>query len=229
MKRSYVFLFLCLLVSGCATTAVLKDAAFDACGTGNVYLNGWWAHDTAGSSIEVDPTGGYQFAYWIDDAGNVCHGDPGKSGQVGPAVITAYKQKADESVINQTATTGEQLKTFQEIPVSFEHYSGSGPHFVQFYNTLWRSRTDGKIFKTNSDGEMSVPVVLEIGSKACVAPMVFHVVHTAFLPPGVPATSQDPDRCKVRTMPSGTVLSEEDRKRFDVLNLPHGTDIFNVP
>lgn len=224
-----ILLVLCLFASGCATTAVLKDAALYSCGTNTVYLSGWRANTPDQSSIEIDPMGGYQFAYWVDDAGNACHGDPGRNGQAGPAVITAYKPKADELAANQSSITEEQLKAFQEITVSFDNYSGSGLHFVQFNNTVWRSRSDGKTFKGNSNGVISIPTVTEIGSKSCIAPVEFHAIQTIFLSSRGPATSQDPDRCRVRAMPSGAAMSEEDRKKYDVFDLTHGTEIFKVP
>lgn len=224
-----ILLVLCLFASGCATTEVLKDAALYSCGTNTVYLSGWWTNVPDKSKVEIDPMGGYQFVYWVDDAGNACHGDPGRNGQAGPAVITAYKPKAYELAANQSSITEEQLKTFQEITVSFDNYSGSGLHFVQFNNTFWRSRSDGNTFKANSNGVISIPTVTEIGSKACIAPVSFHAIHTMFLPSQGTATLQDPDRCRVRAMPSGAAMSEEDRKKYDVFDLTHGTEIFDVP
>jgi hypothetical protein len=224
-----ILMVLCLFASGCTTTAVLKDAALYSCGTSTIYLSGWWTNAPDRSTIEIDPMGGYQFAYWVDDAGNACHGDPGVNGQTGPAVINAYKPKAVESATNQSSITEEQLKAFQEIPVSFDNYAGSGLHFVQFNNTFWRSRSDGKTFKVNSKGLISIPAVTEIGSKACIAPVAFHSVQTMFLPSQNNAASQDPNRCRVRAMPSRAAMSEEERKKYDVLGLTHGTEIFDVP
>lgn len=224
-----IFLVLCLFASGCTTTAVIIDAALYSCGTSTIYLSGWWTNVPDKSLIQADPIGGYQFAYWVDDVGNACHGDPGRNGQVGPAVINAYKPKADELATNQSSITEEQLKAFQEIPVSFDNYTGSGLHFVHFYNTFWRSRSDGKTFGVRTDGVISIPTITEIGSKACIAPVAFHSIQTLFLPSQAPATSQDPNRCRVRAMPSDATMSEEDRKKYDVFNLMHGTEIFNVP
>lgn len=133
-----------------------------------------------------------------------------------------------ESANNQSSITEEQLKTFQEIPVSFDNYSGSGLHFVQFYNTLMRSRADGKTY--SSDATFSIPTVMEIGTKSCVAPVAFRLNSVLFLPSAsTMETAQDPARCKVLVMPTDTSMSEENRKKYHVLDLKHGTEIFSVP
>ncbi|MBI5449814.1 MAG: hypothetical protein HY940_00500 [Gammaproteobacteria bacterium] len=224
-------LALCLTVSGCATTAVLKDAALAACGSDTVYLSGWWAKAADQQSIQVDPMGGYQFAYWIDEAGNACHGEPGRNGQLGPAVVNAFRQQAYDLASNREVITEQQLKSFQQIPVSYANYSGSGLHFAQFNNTLLRLRSDSTSFKSTTTGVMSIPEVTEIGSKACVAPAAFHVMQTMFVPtmPAIPAGAQDPDHCKLRALPTTAAMSEDQRKQYDAAMLPHGTEIFNVP
>jgi hypothetical protein len=218
----------CGLVSSCRTATVLTDAALYSCGTSTVYLNGWWAsiHDQSG--LEFDPIGGYQFTYWVDEAGNACHGDPGRNGQVGPAVLQAFKVPAYQAANSGSATTAEQLKSFQEIPVAFDKYSGSGMHFVQFLNKFKRSRADGKVDRV--DDTFSVPIIVDVGSKACVAPVAFRVNFLAVLP-GSPntASGQDPTRCRVRAFPIDSTMTEENRKKYHVVDLPHGKDIFEVP
>jgi len=229
-SRFSIFLLFCLIASGCTTTEVLKDAALYSCGTNTVYLSGWWTN--APDVIERDPIGGYQLVYWVDDAGNACHGDPGRNGQVGPASMNAFKPKAYELADNSSSITEEQLKAFQEIPVSLDNYSGSGLHFVQFLSTIWRNRSDGSTYRVRPlDAAVSIPTITEIGSKACIAPVAFRFPMTAFLPSPDPVTSQDsqdPNRCKVRAIPSDGTMSEEDRKQYDVFNLTHGTEPFEV-
>jgi hypothetical protein len=223
-----VLLIFCLFTSGCQTVSVLTEASLYGCGTSNVYLSGWWASVPDKSVISYDPMGGYLFAYWVDVAGNACHGDPGRNGQVGPAVINASKPQAYESANNESSITEEQLRTFQEIPVSFGNYSGSGLHFVQFINMLKRSRVDGKTDRW--DNVFSIPTVMEIGTKSCVAPVAFRLNSLLFLPSAsTMATAQDPARCKVRVMPTDTSISEENRKKYHVLDLKHGAEIFSVP
>lgn len=220
---------LCLCAGGCASTVVLRDAVFAACGTSTVFMSSWFAQVPAGSVIENDPIGGYQFVYWVDDAGNACHGDPGRNGQVGPAVIAAQLPAARNAAAAQAVITPQQLTAFQEIPVAFANYAASGPHFAQFNNTLWRSRGDGKGFSTRSGGVMSIPAVTSIGSNACFGPVAFKVVQTLFLPSPLPATGQDLGRCRVRAMPSGATMTEADLKKFDVSTLPHGNAIVEIP
>lgn len=222
-----ILLVLCLFASGCTTTAVLTDAALNSCGTNTVYLNSWQTNISDKSTIVDDPMGGYQLVYWVDNAGNACHGDPGVNGQTGPALIHAYRPQLDILAAKGSSITEEQLKTFQEIPVSFDNYAGYGLHFVQFYNTFMRVRADGTILNTWRHGAVaSIPIVTEIGNKACIAPVAFRAALEVPIPI---ATSQDPNECRVRAMPSGATMSEADRKKYDALNLPHGTEYFNVP
>lgn len=225
---NFIALFIfCLFASGCQTTSALTQAALYGCGTNTIYLSGWWTSVHDKSVLSYDPMGGYQFAYWVDDAGNACHGDPGRNGQVGPAVISASKPLAYTSANNQSSITEEQLRFFQEIPISFEMYSGSGLHFVQFYNTLMRSRVDGKTF--SSDSTFSIPAVMDIGTKSCVAPVAFRPSRLLFAPSfSAMGTAQDPVRCKIRVMPTDISMSEENRKKYHVLDLAHGAEIFNV-
>jgi hypothetical protein len=225
---SFALSFTILLLGGCTTTAVLTNAALTSCGTSTVFLSAWYANVSDKSKIQADPMGGYQFAYWVDDAGNACHGDPGRNGQLGPAVINAYKLTASDLAKNQTSITEEQLKAFQEIQVPWDKYSGAGLHFVQFYNKFARFRADGKVF--DSDTTISIPAVIEIGSKACVAPVALGVASRGLPLPALSpaATTQDPVRCRVRAMPSSATLSEDDRKKYDVFTLPHGLEFFDV-
>lgn len=220
---------LALAIGGCSTAVVLKDAALAACGSSTVYLNGWYAGVADPAAVENDPIGGYQLVYWVDDAGNACHGDPGRNGQPGPAAIVGYRSQARAAAQTQAVITPEQLRQFQEIPLSLAYYSGSGPHFAQFYNTIWRSRADGTTFQSNSAGVMAIPELVEIGSKGCTAPIAFRVPQVLPLPSMAPSSTQDPVRCKVRARPSATAMSEAECKAADVFALPHGTEVFNVP
>lgn len=223
----YVLLVLSLLAGGCTTTAFLTEAALDRCGTNTVYLNRWQANIPDKPTIDNDPVGGYLLVYWVDDAGNACHGEPGANGQTGPAQIRAYRPQLDTLAARGSPITEEQLKTFQEIPVSFDHYAGSGLHFVQFYNTFARSRADGTILDTRQHGAaVSIPMVAEIGNNACMAPVAFRA---ALEVPASVGTLQGANWCRVRAEPSGAAMSEDNRKRYDVLNLPQGTHFFVVP
>lgn len=228
---SILFLISCLLICGCETSKVLTEAIVAECGTSTTYLSGWWTR-MPDMPVQFDPMGGYQFAYWIDDADNVCHGTPGINGQPGIAVIKASKPKAFELAGNESFVTMEQLKAFQEIPVPLDKYQGSGLHFVQFFNNLVRTRNDGKAVKFPvMNGEVSIPNVIEVGKKSCIAPVALRTVNLPLpLPNPLPAdlNIQSADMCKVRAMPLEVTMGEEDRKRFDAGNFAQGTKIVEV-
>jgi hypothetical protein len=225
-----VVLMLCLSVNGCEATKVLTPAIVNACGTSTTYLSDWWARVPDNNVVQFDPMGGYQFVYWIDDANNVCHGNPGTNGQTGVAAIRAFNANADDLANHGSTVTPQQLKTFQEIPVLLDKYAGSGLHFVQIYNNLVRDRKDGKAMKFPS-GILSIPNVIEVGQKSCIFPINLRVADTLPLPPfsGDHHSTQSPDKCKVRVMPRETPMSEEDRKKYDAGNFSHGNEIFSVP
>jgi len=227
--RSFLLMIACLLAVGCRTTRVLTEAALVGCGTSTIYLGGWWASRPAGSTIDMDPMGGFLLAYWIDEAGNACHGTPGQTGQLGPAAVKASLAQARSLATGRSPVPESQLKSLQEIPTSFASYAGSGLHFVQFDNTIWRERASGNAFEARSDGVFAVPVVTDIGSRACVAPVAFRTWQGMFLPGFSPSTGQDPTHCLRRTRPTGAPMTDEELKRFDVLTLPHGTEVSDVP
>ena len=228
--RRAALLFPCLFAAGCGTTgAVLKDAILASCGTSTIFLTDWWARVPVQQAVENDPMGGYQLLYWIDNAGNVCHGDPGRNGQVGPAVVVAQKAKARDAAVAQAVVTPARLKDFQEIPVPVKNYSAVGLHFAQFDNTIWRTRADGKTFKDNGSGVVSVPTIIEVGSNACSTPVALKVSPAMFVPNSLASTGQDPARCKVRAKPSGATMTDTELAAVDIFALPHGTELFNVP
>ena len=225
-------LLISLLIESCASAKILTQAALADCNTSTVYLGAWWNHVADTVSLQLDPMGGYQFAYWIDDAGNVCHGDPGKNGQLGPAVLKAYRPQAFAVADKGTILSADRLKELQEIPVPLAPYAGSGFHFVQFYNTLWRTRADGKTFRSTVTGPLSIPNIIEVGSGACVAPVskLASGYGTVILPSmNANQTRQDPNHCKVRAMPVDVNMSEADRKKYSAMDLPHGGEVYNVP
>ncbi len=225
-------LLISLLIESCASAKILTQAALADCNTSTVYLGAWWNHVPDTVSIQLDPMGGYQFAYWVDDAGNVCHGDPGKNGQLGPAVLKAYRPQAFALADKGTILSADRLKELQEIPVPLDPYAGSGFHFVQLYNNLWRMRSDGQTFRSTVTGPLSIPNVIEVGSRACVAPvsLLASGFGAVILPSSnKDAVRQDPNHCKVRTMPVDINMSEAARKKYNAMALPHGGEIYNVP
>ena len=183
-------------------------------------------------SVQFDPMGGYQFVYWIDDANNVCHGNPGINGQPGMAVLKASNPKAYELSNNQSVVTMEQLKAFQEIHVPLDKYSGSGLHFVQFFNNLVRMRNDGKAVRFPlMNGGVSIPNVIEVGKNSCIFPVGLRAVDLPLPLPSAPhsdTNAQDQSMCKVRAMPREVAMSEEDRKQYDAGNFAQGTEFVEV-
>jgi len=84
------------------------------------------------------------------------------------------------------------------------------------------------LLNSRSLAMIPVPDIIEIGGKSCIAPVAFRVSMMAPLTlPLYPATAQSPDKCKVRAMPAAATISEEDN-RYDVTNLPHGNEVYEV-
>jgi len=215
--------------AGCESAAILADAAFAGCGTSTAYLSGWYADLPAQSQIDYDPIGGYVFAYWIDDLGNVCSGDPGRNGEVGPAVIPAQTPAARAAIAANSQITPAQLSTFQEIPVPYANYSATGLHFVQFYGTAFRLRSDGSIWTTQSNGTFGATTVTDIGQGSCLKPVAFKVNQTVFIPPNPTPGAQDPVRCRVKAMPASAAMSQQELQAFHVVDLPHGLALHDHP
>jgi hypothetical protein len=229
LMRAVSALSLCAATAGCESAAILADAAFAGCGTSTAYLSGWYANLPAQSQIDADPFGGYVFAYWIDDLGNACSGDPGRNGEVGPAVIPAQTPAARAAIAANAPITPDQLSAFQEIPVPYANYSATGLHFVQFYSTAHRLRSDGSIWTTQSDGIFGATAVTDIGQGSCLRPVAFKVNQTLFLPPNPTSGAQDPARCRIKAMPATAAMSQQELQAFHVVDLPHGLAVHNIP
>lgn len=229
LVRAAAALSMCAATAGCESAAILADAAFASCGTSTAYLNGWYANLPSQSQIDMDPFGGYVFAYWIDDLGNVCSGDPGRNGQVGPAAIPAQTSAARAAVAANSPITPEQLSAFQEIPVPYANYSATGLHFVQFYNTAFRQRSDGSIWTTRNNGIFGATTVADIGQGSCLKPVAFKVNQTPFLPPNPTSGAQDPARCRVKAMPTTAAMSQQELQAFHVVDLPNGLAPHEIP
>lgn len=215
-----------LLVPGCETASDLADAALASCSAPVAYLSGWGA--SLPTAPDYDPFGGYVFAYWIDDQGNACSGDPGRNGQVGPAVIRAMTPGADAAVATNGPISSTQLSAYQQIPFSYANYGAGGLHFVQFYATAFRARADGAIWTTKSDGVFGRTVVVDMAAPGCLSPTAFKVNALVFPPGGPPSAGQDPQRCRVKASPAGPM----DRQALDgvhVTDLPHGGEVREIP
>ena len=205
------------------------DTALTSCPESTVFLSGWWS--IIDGTAEIDAIGGQVLIYWVDEQGNACHGIPGTSGQPGPFGVMAFEPAALSASKSNLSVTAAQLDDFQQAPFSMAPYVGSGLHFVQFANLLWRMRADGMAFK--SDYHYSVPAVVSIGSgsfcmsaaqtmeQQCVSSMSLSI------PNIFPASGQHPTKCKNRFKPTEASVTLGARLDACVLRLPHGTDIAN--
>ncbi len=229
LARAVAALSICAAAASCESAAILADAAFASCGTSTAYLSGWYADLPAQSQIDYDPFGGYVFAYWIDDLGNVCNGDPGRNGEVGPAVIPAETPAARAAIAANSQITPAQLSAFQEIPVPYANYSSAGLHFVQFYSTAFRLRSDGSTWTTKSNGTFGAATVTDIGQRSCLKPIAFKVNQTVFLLSNPTSGAQDPVRCRVKAMPTTAAMSQHELQAFHVVDLPHGMALHDIP
>jgi len=227
-----VSLFFCLLLtmlnSSCKTMEVLGTSASAACGTSTAYLSDWQSRVSSETPILYDPVGGSILVYWVDEAGNACHGIPGQNGQVGSVRIKAFKQQVEEAYFNGSSLNQEMLKSLQSIPISYGSYTTvPGLHFAQFYNKYNRIRADGKVERVCCT--VSIPNIIEVGIKSCIVPVGLRV--TAPMPLGSPfidQNSQDPSRCKNRVLPSGPIMSEDDRIMNEAGKLQDGNTIYDI-
>jgi len=221
-------LSICVALAGCQGAEVLRQVALAGCGTSTAYLNNWWADLPEPAQVDHDPIGGYVFAYWIDDQGNVCSGDPGRNGEVGPAVVAALTPAAGAAIAANAPVAASELSAFQQIPVSFANYSASGPHLIQFYNTTYRTRSDGAVWTSRSNGVFASPIVSDIGQQSCFAPVANKVNQTVFLPSLPTSGTQDPVRCRVKAKPSPSGMSEQELQAIHIVDLPHGGNLRDI-
>ncbi len=185
-----------------------------------------------GAAIAFDPIAGGVFLFWIDAAGNVCHGDPGTSGRPGPMVLMAGKQEAFDASSQNAVLSQAQLVDFQQAPFPAAKYAARGPHFVQVSIARMRLRADGKASKYYAGLELSVAEALDLNGESIT-------LHPAVNPSA---------RCKTDTLPLPAPLSPADepaqhpthcRARFQravdraspvcVVQLPHGNELTEPP
>ncbi len=247
-----ILLVLSLIISGC--DGYSPNPKPPELGTGLVFpgaentisLGGFW-FNLEGNGVspadrtvpEIDPIGGYLFLYWIDDKGNVCHGQPGVSGQPGAVYVNAFQQQAYDLSIQQANITTTQLVDFQKIPYRFDSYVSeaqvSGLHFVQYGNVLWRSRKDGSAFRYTGTIYFSVPLIISVDTTHTLFPYFpdkQRVCNSETLPlPPLPTTKlgQDPNMCAVRTFPTADSMSYPDSLSYCLIKLPQGMNWTNWP
>jgi hypothetical protein len=246
-----ILLVLALIISGCNGTSP-KPPEF---GTGLVFpgaqniisLGGFW-FNSEGNGVssadriaqERDPIGGFLFLYWIDDNGNVCHGQPGVSGQPGPVVVKAFQQEAYDFYVQKANITTTQLVDLQKIPYRVDSYvlktQASGYHFVQYGNVMWRNRSDGSVTNLRDIIYFSVPLIISVGTTHTLFP--YHPDRNnicnsggAFpLPSLLPLElGQDPSMCMTRAIPSANTMSYQDSLGYCLTKLPQGMNMTAWP
>lgn len=201
-----------------------------SCPVNKVNLSSFYS-DAGGQDIAIDPLGGYIFIYWIDQNGNVCHGEPGVSGQPGPVVISAFSQDAYDAAMSNSVITEEQMRQYQDFIYANANYHFPGNHFVQFDNVIWRSRSDGKVFMDRGSHFFSKPVIVNPENTVCLNP-VYSVNDQAcgrysgiMVPHPVQNGGQHPTIGLSKSQPSAASMSDNDLMKYCLLKLPHGLEI----
>src|SRR5215213_3035643 len=215
-------------------------------GTENVIsLGGFW-FNIEGNGVSqtdritpaFDPIGGYSFLYWLDEGRNVCHGQPGVSGQPGAAYVKAFQQQAYDFAIQGNTITTSQMLDFQKIPYRVDHYvaniQASGPHFIQYGNVLARSRNDGTVFKYVDNIYFSVPLIISVDTTNTLFPYFpdKQVVCSKNLGPPLPhidGPGQDPNMCGSRVLPVAVSMNYQESLNYCLINLPQGTIWTYIP
>jgi hypothetical protein len=180
----------------------------------------------------IDPIGGRVFFYWIDAAGNACHGDPGTSGRLGPLVVEAFKPEALAAAKANAVVSASELAAFQEAPFSFASYGARGPHYAQFGAVLWRARRsengvpEGVCMKGADYFAVPEIVQLECGSLSLHPVFGNASCHTQLqtLPSPLSVETQDPTHCLARQRPQPAETPQE-RAQLCIIALPHGTEV----
>ena len=204
--------------------------------SGIAHLSAWWTNPLAlgGVTPAIDPIGGRVFFYWIDAAGNACHGDPGTSGRLGPVAVEAFKPEALAAAQANTVVSPSELAAFQEAPFSLSSYDARGPHYAQFGNILWRARRsengvpDGVCMKGAEYFGVPEIVQLECGSLSLHPVFGNASCHTQLQilpsPLSEPVETQDPAHCLTRQRPQPAETPQE-RAQLCIIALPHGTEV----
>ena len=178
MHKLLFLMCIALLITGCSSvkTGLVVPNAQNIIALDNFWFNieGTQISNSERTIPEIDPIGGYLFLYWIDENGNVCHGEPGISGQPGAVDFFAYKSRAYDLSTQNAIITLAQMKDFQNIPYTLSQYISSyktsGKHFVQYGNTMWRIRDDGSTILDRVSVVFSIPLVISIDTTNTIFP-----------------------------------------------------------
>lgn len=248
--RLLILSVLALTISGCGS-ATPKPPEL---GTGLVFpgsdnslsLGGFWFNFEGGGVApadrtipEMDPIGGYLFLYWVDDKDNVCHGQPGVSGQPGAVYVNAFQGQAYDLSNQKANITTTQLVDFQKIPYRIDSYvsgtQASGLHFVQYGNVMWRARKDGSASMYKSSVFFSVPQIVSVDKTNTLFPYYpdkQNICNSEAVPlPTIPGTKtgQDPNMCLTRTFPNAEAVNYQNSLSYCLVKLPQGMNWTNWP
>jgi hypothetical protein len=248
LLRTAVLLFLPLAAwaisscnSGGVSLPLLTDIFIKSCDKSTVLLSGFWwlaVNNTSTPPVPtqptpaIDPLGGSLFIYWIDDQGNVCHGEPGTSGQPGAYEIPAYNPDVLSAPQQTSVISDEQLRTYQEASFDISPYlkdfKPSGPHLVQFAGWIWQDRQTGKAFIDKTRLFYSVPQIGEVNKPFCYLPaypVKGSVCDTPTpLKPSAYITTQHPSLCQKRAFPTTDAVLASERVQYCLSALPHGLE-----
>jgi len=243
--RLLLLLVLSLIISGCGTTTTNPKPPELGAGLvfpgadNSISLGGFWFNSEGAGVAPADritqprdPIGGYLFLYWVDDQGNVCHGQPGVSGQPGPVYIKAFQQQAYDLAVQTAAITTTQLVDLQKSPYRIDSYisktKASGLHFVQYGGVLWRDRNTGSGYWDRSQIIFSVPLIISVDTSHTLFPYYPAQQDTcnsgAFPLPSSPyqKLDQDPGKCLTRTLPGAESMTYPDSLKYCLVKLPQG-------
>ncbi len=241
-----------LLVGSCSSLSSPKPPEL---GTGLVFpgggnqisLGGFW-YNVEGSGVPQadrvaqtqDPIGGYLFLYWVDDMGNVCHGQPGVSGQPGAVYVSAFRQQAFDLSSQGAVITPTEMQDFQKIPYRTDAYTAngqvSGLHFVQYGNVMWRNRSSGSTSQFRDFIHFSVPLSISVDTTNTLFPYFPDMQQACSKNMGIPLPSfpgtpsgQNPTMCGTRAFPATASMSYRDSLGYCLINLPQGLNWTAVP
>jgi hypothetical protein len=233
-KQIFVFLLLSLavLLSGCEgedqfNLEEFVSAVMASCGEHTLFLQSWYLIREPEAENIIDPIGGYIYLYWIDEGGNVCHGEPGVSGQPGPVQLLGWTEEAYTAAKEFVVVSANQLNDLQTIPFDLGSYSAGGLHFAQFSNWYWRARESGQTFSDPGSFLHSIPEVVSLDGEFCLLPILAQNYPDCMRGVGLQAPdpedvldvlsegpSQDPAICQTRVMPNDGALPVSERVKY---------------
>jgi len=192
---------------------------FSTAMTGCVALDQFWSRVRPSEPIPADPIGGYVLLYWIDADGNVCHGEPGVTGQPGPAAIEAINAGAFDDARHNRVVPPQQFTSYQHVGYRVQPYldtTAVGQHLLQFDNVVWRDRSNGVAFIDRADHHYSVPQLVDVANLPPIVTPAYAYAHAgcadaAFIaletqPSDTPV--QHPTQCRVKTFPTDAAMTE---------------------